>query len=66
MKCIKRGTPPQKRTWMGHCLYCGSIFEAFEGELENIVTDAIDHARMAKSKCEICEQEFWLFPKKIK
>jgi hypothetical protein len=51
---------------MGHCLYCGSIFEAFEGELENIVTDSIDHARMAKSKCEICEQEFWLFPKKIK
>ena len=66
MKCIKRGNPPQNRTWMGHCLHCGSIFEAFEGELENIETDPIDHGRMAKSKCEICEQEFWLFPKKIK
>ncbi len=65
MKCIKRGTPPQSRTWKGHCLHCNSIFEAFENELVNIITDPVDHSRMSKNKCEVCTGEFWLFPKKI-
>jgi hypothetical protein len=66
MKCIKRGKPPQNRIWIGDCLHCNSTFEALEGELDNIVNDPIDHSRMAKAKCEVCNGEFWLFPKKIK
>lgn len=66
MKCIRRGTAPQSRIWEGDCLNCNSKFEALEGELENIVSDPIDHARMANAKCEVCNAEFWLYPKKNK
>ena len=66
MKCIKRGTPPEQRVWVGDCYNCSSTFEALEGELVNIVSDPKDHTRMAKAKCEVCNNEFWLYPIKVK
>jgi len=66
MQCIKRGTPPDQRLWEGDCYNCNSKFEALEGELVNFVSDPKDHTRMAKAKCEVCNAEFWLYPKKNK
>jgi len=31
-----------------------------------LLSDPKDHTRMAKAKCEVCNAEFWLYPKKNK
>ena len=63
MKCIKRGTVPSERIWQGECYNCNSVFEAKEGELEKIIIDPRENARMSKALCEVCNNYFWLYPK---
>ena len=61
MKIIKKGIPPKERLWIGTCTHCGSIFEAKQGEIE-VSYDRGE--QYASAKCEICSNQFYLYPKK--
>ena len=64
MKLIKRGIPPKERKWKGDCYYCKSEYESLEGELKAVQIDPKERTPMALEQCEVCKNNFWLYPVK--
>ena len=62
MKCIKRGTHPSERIWVGKCNNCKSEFEAKQAEI-TVKYSEREGYEYAIESCEVCQGNFTLYPK---
>jgi hypothetical protein len=62
MRCTKRGIPPQEEIWRGTCRSCKSEYEATKKEIADKIVFSKTIRDYAKEICEICGENFFLYP----
>ena len=62
MRCTKRGVPPEEGIWRGTCRSCKSEYEATKKEIADKIAFSKTIRDYAKEICEICGENFFLYP----